>query len=110
MYAIVETGGKQYTVRKGDLIRVEKLCGERGDVVELDTILLLDDGADTLVGKPTVAGAKVVATIRAQGRGKKIIIFKYKRRKNYRRKQGHRQGYTLLAIEDIVSQGGSNGA
>jgi large subunit ribosomal protein L21 len=110
MYAVVETGGKQYKVSKGDIIRVEKLAGEVGDKVELDQVLLIKDDNGLQVGNPTVAGMKVVGTITSQRRGKKIVIFKYKRRKNYRRKQGHRQYYAWIEIKDIISaQGGKSG-
>lgn len=110
MYAIVETGGKQYKVAKGDLIKVEKIGGELGDEVELDRVLLIKGEDDMTVGTPTVAGAKVVGKITGQGRGEKIVVFKYKRRKNYRRKQGHRQYLTWIKIEDIISaQGGKSG-
>jgi len=110
MYAVVETGGKQYKVSKGDLIQVEKLSGEIGEKVELNRVLLIrgDDGVQ--LGTPTVAGVKVVGRITTQGRGKKIVIFKHKRRKNYRLKQGHRQYHTWIEIEDIISaQGGKRG-
>jgi large subunit ribosomal protein L21 len=103
MYAVVETGGKQYKVSKGDIIRVEKLGGEVGDKVELDQVLLIKDDNGLQVGKPTVGGMKVVGTITSQRRGKKIVIFKYKRRKNYRLKQGHRQDYSWVEIKDITS-------
>ncbi len=103
MYAIVEAGGKQYRVAKGDLIKVEKIEGEVGEKVELDKVLLIKAEDGVKLGKPTLAGAKVVGRIKQQGRGEKIVIFKYKRRKNYRRKQGHRQYYTWIEIEDIIS-------
>ncbi|UCC65921.1 MAG: 50S ribosomal protein L21 [Deltaproteobacteria bacterium] len=109
MYAVMETGGKQYRVTPGDLIRVERIEGEVGQKVELERVLYLKGDDGTQVGNPTVAGAKVVGRITVQGRGKKIVIFKYKRRKNYRRKQGHRQYYTWIKIEDITVQGGRNG-
>ncbi len=100
MYAVIKTGGKQYRVSQGDTLRVEKLLGKRGDKVTFDEILMIGGEALTL-GKPHVAGAKVVATIVEQNRDKKIIIFKFRRRKNYRRKAGHRQPYTALKIESI---------
>ena len=103
MYAIVESGGKQYKVAKGDLIKVERIAGKEGDVVEFDKILLLKDDKGVTVGNPSVKGAKVVGRVKAHGRANKIVVFKFKRRKNYRRKQGHRQYYTLLTIEDISS-------
>jgi large subunit ribosomal protein L21 len=101
MYAVVETGGRQYRVHPGDTIEVEKLPGEVGDTVSLPSVLLAGVGAEVTVGSPTVANARVEAQIVAQKRGKKIIVFKFKRRKNYRRKQGHRQYLTALKITDI---------
>lgn len=102
MFAIVQTGGKQYRVSPGDILRVERLPGERGDEVLLEQVLLVADGDAIQVGQPLVAGARVVSEILRQGKGKKILVFKKKRRKNYRRKQGHRQQYTALEIKDIV--------
>lgn len=101
MYAIVETGGRQYRVSPGDRIDVEKLAGQVGDAITLTTVLMVGQGATVTVGSPTVAEARVEACIVAQKRGKKIIIFKHKRRKNYRRKQGHRQWLTSLRITQI---------
>jgi large subunit ribosomal protein L21 len=102
MYAVVRTGGKQVRVRPGEAVRVERLAGAVGEHVTLGEVLLLGggEGADR-VGTPLVAGASVVATITAQERGPKITIFKMKRRKGYRRKQGHRQEYTELRIDRI---------
>ena len=101
MYAVVETGGKQYKVAEGDVLFVEKLEGEAGDNVELDKVLLVSNGGDITVGKPYVEGAKVNVSIEEQGKGKKIIVFKYKAKKDYRKKQGHRQPYTKIKIEKI---------
>ena len=101
MVAIVQTGGKQYRVAPGDILRVERLPGERGDEVLLEQVLLVADGDNIQVGQPLVAGARVVSEILRQGKAKKIIVFKKKRRKKYRRKQGHRQLYTALQIQDI---------
>jgi large subunit ribosomal protein L21 len=101
MYAIVETGGRQYRVSPGDRIDVEKLAGQVGDAIMLTTVLMVGQGAAVTVGTPMVAEARVEARIVAQKRGKKIIIFKHKRRKNYRRKQGHRQWLTSLQITGI---------
>ena len=101
MYAVVVTGGKQYRVQEGDVIYVEKLDAEVESTIELDNILVLSNDEGLVVGKPVVEGAKVVATVLAQGKAKKIIVFKYKRKKDYRRKQGHRQPYTKLQIEKI---------
>lgn len=102
MYAIIRTGGKQYQVEAGDTLRVEKLIGEVGDTVELDEVLLVVDGETVKIGQPMVDGAKVVAKIVEQGRHKKILIFKKRRRKGYQVKNGHRQPYTALTIETIA--------
>ncbi|GLG00932.1 50S ribosomal protein L21 [Alicyclobacillus hesperidum subsp. aegles] len=101
MYAIVETGGKQFKVSQGDTIVVEKLEGEVGSTIVLDKVFLVQDNGQVKVGSPLVAGAKVVAKVVEHGRGKKIIVFKYKAKKNYHKKQGHRQPYTKLTIESI---------
>ena len=101
MYAIVRTGGKQYQVEAGDTLRVEKLQGEVGDTVELDDVLLVVDGESVKIGQPVVEGAKVVAKVVEQGRHKKIIVFKKKRRQGYQVKKGHSQMYTALKIETI---------
>jgi large subunit ribosomal protein L21 len=102
LFAIIQTGGKQYRVSPGDILRVEHLPGERGDEVLLEQVLLVADGDVIQVGQPVVAGARVVSEILRQGKAKKIIVFKKKRRKKYRRKQGHRQLFTALEIKDIV--------
>jgi large subunit ribosomal protein L21 len=102
MFAVIQTGGKQYRVAKGDSLRVEKLPGDVGGAVTFDKVLLVG-GESTKVGTPLVAGAKVSATIVAQDRDKKIIVFKFRRRKNYRRKNGHRQPFTELKITDITA-------
>ncbi len=99
MYAIFVTGGKQYRAAEGDTIYVEKLAGEAGQEVVFDQVLLVGDK----VGTPLVEGAKVTGTIEKQGRGKKIIVFKYKAKKNYHKKQGHRQSYTKVVINSIVA-------
>ena len=102
MYAVIKTGGKQYRVSTGDKLRVEKLPGNVGDAVTFDQVLLV--GGDALkLGKPLVGGAKVEAKITGQGLGKKLVVFKFRRRKNYRRKNGHRQPYTALEILNIVA-------
>ena len=101
MYAIVRTGGKQYQVEAGDTLRVEKLQGEVGDTVELLEVLLVADGETIKIGQPMVDGAKVIAKIVEQGRHKKIIVFKKKRRQGYQVKKGHRQMYTALTVETI---------
>lgn len=101
MYAVFKTGGKQYKVEQGDKLRVEKLTGNVGDAVTFDQVLLVAGEAMKL-GKPLVSGAKVEAKIVDQGLGKKIVVFKFRRRKNYRRKNGHRQPFTALEITNIV--------
>ncbi|WP_100488709.1 50S ribosomal protein L21 [Sporolactobacillus pectinivorans] len=100
MYAIIETGGKQLKVEEGQSIFVEKLVAEAGETVTFDKVLFVG-GDDTKVGTPTVEGASVTAKVVEQGRDKKIIVFKFKKRKNYRRKQGHRQPFTKVTIEKI---------
>ena len=101
MYAVFKTGGKQYRVAQGDKLRVEKLPGNVGDAVTFDQVLLV--GGDALkLGKPLVGGAKVQAKIVGQGLGKKLVVFKFRRRKNYRRHRGHRQPFTALEITNIV--------
>ena len=101
MYAVVRTGGKQLRVKSGDVVRVEKIEGGVGDRVELSEVLLVGGGGDPRIGTPLVEGARVLATIAEQGRGPKIRIFKLKRRKGYRRRQGHRQAYTALRVDSI---------
>jgi large subunit ribosomal protein L21 len=103
LFAIVQTGGKQYRVAPGDILRVERLPGDRGDEVLIEQVLLVADGDAIQVGQPLVEGARVVSEIVRQGKAKKIIVFKKKRRKKYRRKQGHRQLYTALEIKEIVT-------
>ena len=100
MYAIIETGGKQIKVEAGQEIYVEKLNGEAGDVITFDKVLFVG-GDDTKVGVPFVEGATVTAKVEKQGRAKKIVVFKYKAKKNYHKKQGHRQPYTKVVIEKI---------
>lgn len=103
MYAIIETGGKQYRVEAGATIQVEKLPGDVGAVVELDQVRLVHGDAGLVVGQPLVQGAKVTAEIVRQGRTRSIIIFKKKRRKNYRRTRGHRQSFTQLRVTEIAT-------
>ena len=102
MYAVVETGGKQYKVSVGETVEVEKLPFEVGEKVELDRVLLVADGAEVRVGQPTVEGARVLATVVGHGKDKKVIIFKYMPKERYRRKKGHRQSHTQLRIEQII--------
>ena len=101
MYAIVKTGGKQYKVAQGDVLFVEKLEANEGDVVTLDQVLAVAGENGLTVGAPVVEGATVTAKVVAQGKAKKVVVFKYKRKKDYRRKNGHRQPYTKLVIEKI---------
>lgn len=105
MYAVVKTGGKQYRVSENDTLKVELLPGEAGDIVTLDDVLMIGNGADVTLGAPAIAGASVAAEIVEHARGPKIIIFKKRRRQNYRRKKGHRQHYTLLRITEILTDG-----
>ncbi len=105
MFAVIKTGGKQYKVAKNDVIRVERLTGEAGDVVELGEILMVGEGDSVTVGAPTVSGAAVAATVLEQIRDDKVIVFKKKRRQNYRRKNGHRQHLTVLRVTDILTDG-----
>ncbi|MCK5340061.1 MAG: 50S ribosomal protein L21 [Desulfobulbaceae bacterium] len=101
MYAIVRTGGKQYQLAPGDRVRVEKLAGNVGDTVELDDVLMVVDGEETKIGQPVLEGVKVIAQITEQGKAKKIVVFKKKRRKGYQVKKGHRQLFTALEVKDI---------
>jgi large subunit ribosomal protein L21 len=99
--AIIKTGGKQYRVAVGDKLRIEKLTGDVGSSVDFDEVLLVGSGAETRVGTPVVAGAKVSGTIKAHGRGPKLVVYKFRRRKQYRRKNGHRQSFTEVEITGI---------
>jgi large subunit ribosomal protein L21 len=110
MFAVIRTGGKQYTVAKDDVIAVERLDGEPGATVELGEVLMVGDGADVSTGTPLLDGASVSATLVEQRRTDKIIVFKKKRRQNYRRKNGHRQHQTVLQITEIRLAGREDGA
>ncbi len=101
MYAVIETGGKQYRVAPGEQVRVEKLPGEVGDTITFDKVLLTSDGDDVKMGKPYLKDTIVLARISRHGKQKKILVFKYKKRKGYRRKQGHRQNFTQIHVENI---------
>lgn len=101
MYAIIETGGKQYKVQEGDVLFLEKISSEEGETVVFDKVLAVSDGDAFTVGTPTVEGVSVTGKVLGHGKSKKIIIFKYKPKKGYRRKQGHRQPYTKVQIEKI---------
>ncbi len=105
MYAVISSGGKQYRLSEGDLIDLERLDGEVGDQVVFDQVLLVSNGEAPLIGTPTVDGARVVGTIVEQGKGDKIVVFKFKRRKMYRRRTGHRQLLTSVKIESIETAG-----
>lgn len=105
-YAVIRSGGKQYTVREGAWLQVEKLEGEPGASLDLDQVLMVADGDRVSVGTPTVPGARVVAEIVEHGRGKKIQVFKYKAKVRYKKRNGHRQAYTKLAIREIIAGDG----
>ena len=101
MYAVIATGGKQYRVQPGDRIRVEKVEAEAGDTLELDQVLMVADGDSISVGAPTLDGGRVKATVVGHGRGEKLKIIKFRRRKHSRKQMGHRQAYTELQIEEV---------
>ena len=101
MYAIIKTGGKQYRVSEGDIIKVEKLSAEEEEKVCFDEVLMIGGNAEVKTGTPIIEGASVEGTVLRNGRGKKIIVFKFKSKKNYRKKQGHRQPYTQIKIDKI---------
>ena len=101
MYAVIKTGGKQYRVIEGQTLRVEKLVAEEGAIIELDQVLMVGEGEQVTVGAPFIAGSKVTATVKAQGRGKKVEIIKFRRRKHHRKQMGHRQSYTELQFTGI---------
>jgi large subunit ribosomal protein L21 len=109
MYAIIESGGKQYRISEGEKVRIERLAGDADGRVVLGGVLVVDDGGRTLVGTPYVEGASVTGRIVAQGRARKKTIFRYKRRKDTKKKKGHRQPYTELVVEKIVMEA-ANGA
>jgi len=101
VYAVIETGGKQYRVASGNEVKLEHLLGEVGDTVTFDRVLLTADGENVSIGRPYLDNSKVVGRITRQGKDRKIVVFKYKKRKGYRRTQGHRQQFTLVSIENI---------
>lgn len=101
MYAVIRTGGKQYRVIPGEKLKVEKLLGEVGSDITIDKVLMIADGDDVTIGAPLIAGATVPATVISHGRGDKVMIFKFRRRKHYRKTQGHRQSYTEIQIGDF---------
>ena len=104
MYALVEIKGKQYKAKKGEVLKIDRIAQVKGESVDFDTVLLLRGEDSVKVGTPYVDGASVKATVEDHGRDKKVVVFKYKRRKNYRRKRGHRQQYTLLKVDDILGE------
>ena len=108
MYAVIRSGGKQYKVSKDDIISVEKLTAEAGDKISLDEVLMISEKDNLIIGDPIIKGATVNAKVVEQTRAKKIIVFKKKRRHNYRRKIGHRQDLTLVKIEEIITSSSSN--
>ena len=101
MYAIIQTGGKQYRVAPGEVVKVEKLPGKAGDAVTFDRVLLTSDGENVSLGNPYLENTKVLGRIARHGKNKKIVVFKYKKRKDYRKKQGHRQDFTIIRVENI---------
>ncbi len=101
MYAVIKTGGKQYRVAEGARLKVERLDAAEGDAVEFDQVLLVGEGDDVKIGTPLVEGGKVTGTVEAQGKGRKVEVVKFKRRKNYRRTKGHRQQFTQVRITNI---------
>jgi large subunit ribosomal protein L21 len=103
MYAVIQTGGKQYRVAPGDTLTVEKLPGNVGDAVEFGEVLMLSKDGSLSMGKPTIQGAKVTGKIVEHGRGEKLVVYKFRRRKNYRLRNGHRQNYTSIQISDVLA-------
>ena len=103
MYAVIKSGGKQYKVEKGDKLKVEKLDAEAGNNIDISDVLMVVDGDNVKVGTPLVAGAKVSATVESHGRGPKVKIVKFRRRKHHRKQMGHRQAYTEISITDIAA-------
>jgi len=110
MYAVIQTGGKQYRVQEGDVLRIEKLAGEAGSTVEFDKVLLMGEGEQVEIGAPFLDGRKVTGKVRSQGRGSKVEIIKLRRRKHYRKTQGHRQAYTEVEITGIGDGSGKKAA
>ena len=105
MYAVVNSGGKQYKVQKGEILKVEKISGDVGNPVTFDRVLMFSDGENVSIGQPVLDGVSVEGHIVEQGKAKKIIVFKYKRRKRFRRKNGHRQEFTAVLIDSINAKG-----
>ena len=107
MYAVIKTGGKQYKVVAGERLKVEKIAGDVGATVVIDKVLMISDAANTTIGAPLIAGATVSATVLSHGRADKVMIFKFRRRKHYRKTQGHRQSFTEIQIGEILAAGAS---
>ncbi len=107
MYAVIKTGGKQYKVVAGERLKVEKIVGDVGATVVIDKVLMISDEANTTIGAPLIAGATVSATVLSHGRADKVMIFKFRRRKHYRKTQGHRQSFTEIQIGEILAAGAS---
>lgn len=107
MYAVIKTGGKQYKVVAGEKLKVEKIVGDVGATVVIDKVLMISDDANTTIGAPLIAGATVSATVLSHGRADKVMIFKFRRRKHYRKTQGHRQSFTEIQIGEILAAGAS---
>jgi large subunit ribosomal protein L21 len=107
MFAVLKTGGKQYKVAKNDIIEIERLPGEAGETIVFDQILMVGDGAGATAGAPLIAGASVAGTLLEQAKGDKVIVFKKRRRHNYRRKRGHRQELSVVRIDEILTDGAS---
>jgi large subunit ribosomal protein L21 len=105
MFAVLKTGGKQYKVAKNDIIEIERLPGEAGETIVFDQILMVGDGSGATAGAPLIAGASVAGTLLEQAKGDKVIIFKKRRRHNYRRKRGHRQELSIVRIDEILTDG-----
>ncbi len=103
MYAVITTGGKQYKVSPGDVVRVESLDAKKGDTIELKDVYMIADGDKVSVGKPTLSSAKVTAEVVEEGRGEKLLIFKHRRRKGFRKTTGHRQNYTAIKVKEITA-------
>jgi len=103
MYALFEIKGKQYKAEKGSKIKIDRLESDEGNAIEFDTVLMLSDDNNVKIGSPYVSGAKVTATVQTHAKDKKITVFRYKRRKHYRKKYGHRQPFTIIKIEDILN-------
>ena len=104
MYAVIETGGKQYKVQEGDVLQVELLHAEAGESVEINKVLMVNKDGELNVGAPYIDGAKVTLKVEENGKGKKLVVFKFKAKKNYRRKKGHRQPFTKVVVEKIEAQ------